>query len=332
MIIKRGDYFIAKDGTTNYVARALEDSKQSVEAVLEKLCHIPSVRHTLTVEQSNLVVNLGQRPQHGKVYGCDVTSLYYKKKDHPIFGPVYFFYKPDPQVVKDLWKSMDRVHNILKKRGLEFLLDEIVWEVVPHFKEKYSGMFIKSKGKLPNRIQIRPEIMPASSYDYVLLHELGHHMHLNFATGKQLNAHWLRLFNTSIRVATVRKEVSANLLEQLMEQEDLPSDFKSTLSEEDALSYKCIIRTIQSVNALSIKDLDTLFEAGSRDDIRKVWPLRTLPRKELSPVVSEYATKNYRELFAETFAFVLSKKKLPDPIVRLLEKSISYAKVNQSKN
>lgn len=41
------------------------------------------------------------------------------------------------------------------------------------------------------------------------------------------------------------------------------------------------------------------------------------------------ATKNFRELFAECFAFHLVGKKLPDPIVRLMEKTISYAKVHK---
>jgi hypothetical protein len=68
-----------------------------------------------------------------------------------------------------------------------------------------------------------------------------------------------------------------------------------------------------------------------KDDIRGLWPLRNIPRKELAPIVSEYATKNHKELFAESFAYLLTGKKLPEPIVRLLEKSISHAKANVEK-
>lgn len=333
MRVAKGDYIIAKEQKRDYLARALEDSTGDVEAVLEKMCHIPGHRLTLTVAKKDLVLNLGQTPQHGKVYGLDVTNLYYTKKMHNHFGMVYFFYKPRKEVVKDLWAAMDKTYVILKKRGLEFLLEDIIWEVMPYHKEKYAGMFIRSKNpKIPDRIQIWPEIMPANLYIYVLLHEIGHNMHLNFATGKKLNALWLRLFNTSIRVASVKKEVSASLLESLMSQEDPPSAFKSSLGEEEALAYKWIIRTIQSVNALSIKDLDTLFEADMRGDIRSVWPLRTIPRKELAPIISEYATKNVKETIAESFAFVLTGKKLPEPIVKLLERTISYAKANREKS
>lgn len=329
MKITKGDYFIAKEAKRDYLARALEDSTGDIEAVLEKDSHIPGQKTTLTVPRKTVVLNLGPTPQHGKVYGLDVTGLYYTKKAHDTFGMVYFFYKPEKQIVKDLWAAMDKVTTILKKRGLEFLLDDVIWEVMPYHKEKFAGMYTKSKKEnVLDRIQIRPELMPANFYTYIFLHELGHRLHLRFINNKKLNALWIRLFNTSIRVASVKKEVSASLLEGLMEQEDLPSDFKTTLGEEEALAYKWIVRTIQSTHGISIKELDTLFEADLKEDIRNLWPVRTIPRKELAPIISEYATRNHKETFAEAFAFVLTSKKLPEQIVKLVDKSISFAKTN----
>lgn len=334
MKIRKNDYFIARqEQGADFLARALEDSDGGdVEAVAEKLCHIAGQRNTLTVAKKNLKLNLGPTPHPGKVYGLDVSRLYYTKKLHDSFGQIHFFYKPDKQIVKDLWQTMDKVAKKLKKVGLEFLLDGIVWEIEPYNNEKFAGMFVSSKNeKIPNRIQFKPESMVATEYAYLLFHELGHNLHLTYATGKKLNAYWLRLFNTSIRVATVRKETAAQLLEQLMEQEDPPSAFKGQLSEDDALAFKWIVRTIQSVNGLGIKDLDTFFEADMKDDIRKLWPTRTIPRKELEPIVSEYATRNMRELVAESFAFHMTGKKLPEQIVKLLEKTYSYAKANREK-
>lgn len=333
MRISKGDYCVARqDQGKDYLFKALSDiSGKTVEAVLEKDCHIPELRHTMTVAVEDVVVNLGQKPYAGKVYGFNVGSVFSGRKEHPAFGTINFFYKPDKQIVKDLWASMDQVAKRLDRLGLLFLLDDVTWEILPYSKEKYAGMCIIKKSKEENapgktRIQIRPEIMPSTEYPYVWYHEIGHHLHGNYVTGKKINAQWLRLFNTSIRVATVKKETSSSLLEQLMEQEDPPSAFKGQLDEDDALAFKWIIRTIGQVNALNIKDLDTLFEADMKDDIRKLWPTRTIPRKELAPIISEYATVNFRETFAESFAFYMTKKKLPDPIVKLVEKSISYGK------
>lgn len=333
MHISKHDYLIIRDQKRYVLARALGDvksSKADVDCVWEKLCHMSSQRTVFSAPQKDVVLNLGSNPAPGKVYGHDVSALYYTKKAHDEFGDIHFFYKPEKEVVKNLWAALDKVAKILTKHKLQFLLEDVVFEVMPFNGEKYAGMFIKSKGdKILSRIQIKPEALPATEYGYVLLHELGHRLHLDFIKSKKINATWLKLFNTSIRVATVKKEVSAAILEDLLGQEDLPSDFKGQLGEDDALAFKWIVRTIQSVNALSIKDMDTLFEADMKDEIRKLWPVRTIPRKELEPVVSEYATKNYKELVAESFAFHLIGKKLPEPIVRLVEKTISLAKVKQ---
>ena len=341
MRIKKNDYLVVmQDKGGDYLARALEDGDgKTVEAVVEKNVHIQGQRHTLTVSGKDIKLNLGADPKPGKVYGIDVGNLYRGSKIHDDFGKVCFFYKPDKEVVKDLWHAMSRVAKKLRKLGLEFLLDDIMWEIQRYQKEPHSGMFVKSKKEnIPDRIQFKPESISALDYEYILYHEIGHNLHMCYATGKKLNAQWLRLFNTSIRVATVRKDTATSLLDQMLDQQDLPSDFKGQLPEEEALAFKWIVRTIQSVNGLNLKDLDILFEADCHDDIRKVWPARTLPRKDLQPIVSEYATKNYYELVAEAFAFHMTGKKLPgdkpmpQQIIKLLEKTYSYAKANREKS
>lgn len=334
MKITKGEYFVGKrEKGRDYLAKALSDSDgKTVEAVLEDKCWIQGHRHTFTAEKTDIVVNLGKDPQAGKVYGADVTNLYKGRKDHDDFGAVNFFYKPEKDVVADLWQAMTKVAKKMRKHDLGFLLDDIVWEIQRFNGERYAGMYIKSrKENVPDRIHLRPESNPATEYPYILHHELGHHLHLTFLKSKKLNAQWLKLFNTSIKVASVKKDMSKNLLDMLMDQEDLPSDFKSGLDEEQALAFKWIIRTIGSVNALTIKDLDTLFEAGMKDEIEKIWPVRNIPRKELAPVISDYATKNVKELIAESYSFYMIGKKLPDVVVKLVERSISYAKANREK-
>lgn len=335
MKIKRGDYLIAKqEQGKDYLFKALADNdSKSVEGVLEKDCHVQGLRHTMTVELSDVILNLGQKPHPGKVYGYDVGTVFYVRKTHDDFGDINFFYKPEKQVVKDLWESMSKVAEGLKRKGLTFLLHDVVYEVMPHHGEKYAGLFMKARNeKVLPRIKIRPEIMPATDYGYVWYHEFGHHLHLSFLHSKKLNAYWLKLYNTSIKVAAVKKDKSQQLLDALIAGEESPSDFKSGLDEEDALAYKWIIRTIQQVNGLSIKDLDTLFEADMKDEIEKVWPVRNIPRKELAPIISEYAATNVKELIAESFAFYMCKRKLPEKITKLVERSIAYAKANASKS
>lgn len=333
MKISKGDYYIARqEQGKDYLARALEDSRgKSVESLLEKNSHMPGQRHTFTQATADIVVVLGANPYPGKVYGQDVSALHRKRLTHKDFGDVHFFYRPEKQVLADLNESMTKVAKKLAKFGLGFLIDGVVYEVLPFNKEKYAGMYIKSKNdKVPCRIQIRPEIMPASEYPYVWYHELGHRLHMTFCReSKKLNAQWLKLYATSIKAVTIKKDKSQQLLDLLIAGEETPSDFKRGLDEEDALAFKWLVRTIQQVNGLSLKDLDTLFEAEMKEEISKVWPLRSISHKELAPIVSEYATVNARELFAECFAFHMTGKKLPEPIVKLMEKSISYSKLHK---
>lgn len=331
MKISKHEYVLCREDKKDYLVRALEDSTGDFSAYLEHNCWLPNQRTTLTVPAKQIVLNLGPNPSPGKIYGLDVTNLYRGRKEHDDFGTINWFYKPqDKEVGKELDKAMTKVAKKLAKHKLEFLLEEIVWEVLRFHKEKYAGMYIRSKAEKVNpRIQIRPEIMPASEYPYVLYHELGHHLHREFVTSKKLNALWLKVFSTSIKVKTIKKETSLELLTKLLDQEDLPSDFKGQLDEEDALSFKWIIRTIGSHNQLSIKELDTLWEADMKDEIKKVWPSRTISHKELAPVLTEYATKSYYELFAESFAYYMCGKDMPEALNRLIEKSISYAKANK---
>jgi hypothetical protein len=95
------------------------------------MCHIQKLRLTATIGVADVVLNLGSEPKPGYVYGLDVGLLHYAKKVHPKMGTINFFYKPEREVVRDLWSAFDKVDRILTKRGLDFLTDGICWEVQP---------------------------------------------------------------------------------------------------------------------------------------------------------------------------------------------------------
>ncbi len=331
--ISKGDYLIYKENNKHHLVKALADNdSKTVELVDEKNCHLQGMRNTFTGDLKQIILNLGPEPHPGKVYGHDVATLFRKRLDHPDFGNVHFFYRPAKEVLVDLRTSMDAAAKKLKKTGLEFLLD-CEFEVLPFNGEKYAGRFLMSKKEdVPKRIQIRPEIMPASEYQYVWHHELGHNLHLAYCKeARKLNAQWLKYYNTSIKIETIKKDKSQQLLDLLMDGEERPSDFKRGLDEEDTLAFNWIMRSIKQVSALSIKELDLLFEAEEKDEIKAVWPIRGIPHKELSPVITEYATVHYQELVAEAFGLYMVGKKLPERAVKLVEKTIAYAKANREK-
>jgi hypothetical protein len=309
--------------------------KGIVSGFLTKDSHISSLKSSVEVPIKDVIINLGAEPYPGKVHGCDLNNLYTGKKLHTHFGQIHFFYKPAPEVGQNLFAALDKVYKVLKQNRLEFVVqpDTCMWEVLPFHGEKYAGMYCRSKKPetSPHRLQIRPEIMPSSDYPYVIYHELAHHLHKEFATGSKLQAAWIQLYSSTIKVSSIRKDQSTEMLEALLTQEDPPSAYKSVLSEEDAQIYKLILKNIQQNHQISVKELDLLFEADYRDDIRSVWPTRGIAKKDLAPVVSEYALTKWTELVAESVAYRLTGKKLPKEVEALVDKTFSYARSNHEK-
>jgi len=341
MMIEKGRYVVAalktdKGRGTPFLLKVDSVDKSIVQGTLERNSHISQLKKTVEVLVKDVVADLGTSPHYGKAYGCDTSNIYAGRKSHDDFGSLHFFYKPEKEKAKQLTDAFTKVSKSLVHAGLDFLIDPstCIWEILPYHGEKYAGMYIRSKNvdKTPHRFQIRPEMMPYGEFPYVIYHELGHHLHLEFATGKKLQAEWVRLYNTSIKVTPIKKEKSQELLDALLAGEDRPSDFKTNLSEEDTLVYKWIIRVIGQQHSLSIKELDLLFEAQYFEDIRGIWPVRGVPMKDLAPIVTEYATKNFKELIAESFAFRMVGKKLPKSVDALLDKTLSYAKANHDKS
>lgn len=304
-----------------------------VEGVIEKNAHF-GAKHSQSFEipLKSVLVDLGLSPSPGTVYGFDVTNRFYAKKHHEVFGNICFMYKIEKQIAMKLFAAFDEAAKILKKWGLQIPTEMCVWQIMDkESKGKWAGYYKHTPDpeKTPYLFAIKPESLPVTEFTYVILHEVAHFIHRTALTGAKINARWIRLFNTSIKLQTFKKEQMERLLADLTGGEERPSDFKSGLDEDDTLAFTWAIRVIRQDHSVSLRELDILHEAEETEEIARLWPKRTLHKKDLAPVVSEYATTNYHELFAESVAFHLTKKKLPAPIADLVEKSLSFAKAKQ---
>jgi hypothetical protein len=322
-----------KDGNKLVFGKVVSITNGIVEGVQEKNSHIQKLRNGFEIPLGNVVVDLGPEPHPGKVHGFTVGHRFVGKQPHDFFGDVCYLYKAPKETRQKLNEALNLAAKIIAKAGFD-APEFSVWEVHPNDGGgKYAGYYRHSKQpeKDPIRFAIRPDKVPTSEYLYVILHEFAHYIHAQLMTGAKINAAWLRLYNTSIKPQTIKKETSSMLLEALVGGEERPSDFKSGLDEDQRNAFNWIIRQIKADHAISIKELDILFEAQYKDDIEKLWPMRTLAKKELAPIVSEYATVNVHELWAESLAFYWTKKKLPAAVTSLIEKSLSYAKTQTEK-
>lgn len=333
-------YIIGKQRTEEgfrlFFGKVTGTSKGVAEGYIEKGSHLgPKKRALFEIPSKDIVLDLGTEPHPGKVYGFDTCNIYSNKViHHDFFGAIHFFYRIKKEVGKKLMAAFDETAKRLTRMGFEPMVD-CIWLVQhPETPGKYAGLYKHSRNteKGPHELYIKPEHITADNLVYVISHEFAHYVHFNLLTQPRINAAWIRLFNTSIKVETIRKDLSLQLLDSLVDGEERPSDFKSGLDEEQKLAWNWILRTIKQDHAISIKELDTLFEADEKDEIKQLWPQRTLHKKDLKPVISEYATLNVRETFAEAFSFYVVKNKIPPNVLKLLEKSIQMAKAHQQKS
>ncbi len=334
--VDKGDYVVARTEKYRkpFVMRVSTSDKKTIEGVMAKDAHIQELRKLVEIKHEEVIAVCGPNPPPGKAWGADMTNLYRGRKTHDKWGDLNWFYQPSKEVSRELMGGFDKAYRLLKKVGLGALAGEdgVVWEVLPYTKEKYSGMYIHSgREGVPCRYQIRPEIMPATEYPEIIAHEVGHRVHLEYLKSKKLNSEWIQMYRRSLSVVTVSKSTCEQLLEALMTGEDPPSAFKGQLEEDLVLPYKLILKYVSQIHGLSVREMDVLWDAGDKAVITDLWPTKSLSQKDLKPLVTEYATKNVRELIAESFAHHVVGKKLPKDVTKLIERTIAYAKAKIEK-
>lgn len=328
-----------KQGDIVLVAKALDKPKftcakvefidgEEIGAVDVENMHIAQLRKGFDTKAENVIAILD--PSHPS-YHNKYPAIFDTRIAQDNFGSLNLFYRPSGEVVRNLSNAFSTAHAALKEKGLEFIVqpDKCVWEIYPYGGEKYAGYYKRNAKpeKNPHRLAIIPEhtSFDHSWYSYVIFHELAHHLHSEFVVGRQLNAKWIDLYSTSVPARDILKPDTDRLLTMMLEQEDLPSAFKGQLEEADEEAFKLILKAIKQQHKLGVKELDVLFVAEFNDQIKALWP-ETVVANDLNPLVTEYATKSYRELFAEAFAYYMTGRELPQEVKELVEESISYAK------
>lgn len=327
------DFVIAtRDGQTAPILfKVTEVNGNTFNGIPEKIRFYKPRSESLSA--SNVYVNLGPTPKAGKVYGCSTNDIYIGRQKWDNWGKICFFYKCPKETVVALKKAFARAFLILQKYKLDGYInpENCIWKIVGG-KNKYAGMFEMSKhpDSIPHLFTIYPDVIDKNKYVYCILHEFAHYLHSTIEMGSHLNAQWIKLFSTSVKRSDISKQECLEYLNRLFTDNCFPGDLKSSLDEDDTLKYKWVLRWINQQHGLSVAELNAIWD-NDKEYIRKVWPDISISYKDLAPIISEYACKNYRETFAEAFAFYFTKISLPGYVTRLVEKTISYLKANQEK-
>jgi hypothetical protein len=331
-----GDYLIVRsvDNPNSQFLGQLASAKNGQLIVTEERDrHIAA--NDVEIEADQVLVNLGSEPHPGKVYGIDVENLYRATKEHPVWGSICFFRPLPKELAQALRKALDKTGERLTAMGFEPLFERFVVEILnPH--GQYGGMYVHKKGKDAVgrlKLYLTEEHAAGAEMNYILYHEFGHAIQCLCLHKPSIHAAWMKLFRTSVQCKPIGADTFNRLkkailsVEQDMVKSLSPPELINSTEDDDLLAFKVALRYMSQVYHVSARDFRSLLEAGSQDTVKGIWPKIDIDVDDLKPIVSEYATKNVSELFAESFAYYMTKsRKLPSDVHALMEKSLSYAK------
>lgn len=338
MNASKGDYLLVKEGekAKPYLIKFTKVSDGSVVGTREEDRHIdPQV---VEVSPKHVLINLGDDPKVKKVDGVTISDRFVTSVVHPVWGDVHVLTKVSKEDRDLLKASLDRTARKVEKLGLAHLIEGTITEVRSK-QGKWAGKYKHGHGDDPARMIYAPEWADGSAkaMDYVVLHEFGHRVRYAGVKSPKIRARWLHYYNRSISRTVVTTDDIKEIMKGLANPDgetSLNQTLKEIAAENDERTpqLKTLARWFKQVRHLSFRDLGVIWEAGEMDAFNALWPDSDVDSSELAPIVSEYATKNVEELFAESFAYHCTAQKLPSKISDLLEKTLERVEVAEKKS
>lgn len=348
MKINIGDYLVLKPepGSKKFNLLKVTKVKESIlVGTLEsarKGLHVDSVE----IDRKTVTLNLGPKPEPGKVYGLDLTNRYRSRVEHPVWGNVLVFTSLDNAQRLLVKQALDRTARRIEKLGLLPYIDLVDTHLCAK-QGKWAGRYHHngnggedSKAVAPHYIQYAPECaeLKPDAMDYVIYHEFGHVVRFNGVTGKKIRLKWLNEYKRSIDSFEIGRGSLKTLFSHLSSRVEGEASLATVLrefgdeDEEHKLWIKGLLRWFKDVHHFGPKDLSIVWDSQDLSVLKELWPANGIDSSKLAPLVTEYGCVSVEELFAESFAFYCQNKKLPSRIQTLLEGSIQYAKSQLDKN
>lgn len=325
----------------DYVVAQMKDSKPFLAQIKEinsdGFVVIPdTLRYrdlrTVEITKRDILVRLGKEPKPGKVYGVDVSNVYRKSILHDVWGSIHFFVKPTKEQMKMLKLALDFTAKKLDKEGLLNYTDRFQTEIRAK-KGKYAGMYQHSKEDGKSLVWYAPECAPdQKAMNGIIFHEYGHVLRFHGLTRVKPRARWQRLFQQSVAPVIVSKKWLADLLAAIKAEGESERSLGSIIKEvqgddDEAAAYvKALSRWMRQIHHAGPRDLEVLWQARDLATLESLWPSSSIDTSKLKPIISEYATKNVEECWAESFMFRMLGAKLPSHVDSLLDKSLTIIK------
>lgn len=335
--MKTNQYVVVKRKDEKpFLGRIDKVREDAVMVALEK--DIQYQRNVVEVDKKDIKVLLGENPLPGTVHGFDLNNLYRKTLEHKFWGPIHFFVPLEKPTLRILKNSLDRTAERVTKLGLEHYADCFETEIRAK-KGKFAGMYRHSGSEdKPNVVWYAPDWCKndQKQMDYVVFHEFGHAVRYNGIKTNKMRNKWLRLYQKTIAQVKVEPKTLRAILHDLDDFDEEQESFKGALNgatqDQSPRVQKALTQWLKETHRITGKELEIMWRSSKLKDLEKFWPDHMIDTHDLKPALSEYATKNVEETFAECFAFYCQKMKIPSAFEELMEESLSRARQERDRN
>jgi hypothetical protein len=328
--VRKGEYVLVEVDEKMKLGRVQSFDDTTVSLMLQK--DFPYVKDAAEYDRSQVRVNFGADPLPGRAYGYDLGVLHRGTIEHDFWGSIHFMYRPDKKTTRLLKNSLDRTAKRVEKLELTEFVERFTTEIRPK-QGKWAGMYLHSKNDLvPHRVWYAPEWSQRDpdTMDNVIFHEFGHVVRHNGVIDLRYRGRWVSLWQKSIANVKIEsrqlKEIRSLIESADPEEARFAQMLKEATADLGPRVHKAIVDWFNQAHNIKMRDLELLWKSGKSDQLMSLWPDHLIDTHDLKPVVSEYATKNSEELFAESFAFYCQKKKLPSKVQSLLDDSLRLAR------
>lgn len=281
-----------------------------------------NIQHTVDVSLEDVLAVLGEKPVEGYVYGIDTTNIYKASREIPPFGTLNYYISVPKETRKSLQLAFSSVSKKLDRLSFPLYDDDFIFNC-KKLSGKVAGMYLPSE--LPV-VTIDPTKAEPKDYPFIISHELGHHVLSNYVSLKGVS-HWIKIYSQYIESLDIENKSIRSIKESFEDSKNTPKEYRQDLTDDDRLVFDSCIKAackqlkITSKEAENLSDMSPLYDA---------FPV-TLRKLTYEPVISLYATKNYKEFFCEAFAMFVTNRPLPDNIRKAMDRTIKIAKTRRDK-
>lgn len=270
------------------------------------------------IRKEDIVSNLSDTPKIGNSYGLEIEP-YYKSYKISGFAEIDFYIKVNKKQFALIIKAFHNFYNWLKKNNMITHLP-IEIEIRPNKGKQYGKYihYINKDDKL-DKVIIRLNEYEESILNYVIAHEMGHHIKFNYIN-KDFISKWIKIYYKSVLIDSIDLNDLKSLRKEFEKNCSNIYSWKKDLDENDREIYKLCLKHIKNVHSLQERDLIALAE--NEDNLREFWP-NTILKSTVELIISDYGKKNVDEYWAECFAFWYSKIEMPKECRKLVMNTIT---------